>query len=133
MGKIRPAGISERKQHGDRLPDMDPDRQNFGICCLICCLDSNKIADMTSYMRTTVTIDPDTEHLLREKAARTGNSFKEVLNQAIRRALGKQVPGQDFRIEPLFAAPFPGEIAGRNMNRLADELDDEETIRELVR
>jgi hypothetical protein len=84
-------------------------------------------------MRTTVTIDPDTEHLLREEAARTGNSFKEVLNQVIRRALGRQVPGQDIRIEPLFAAPFPAEIAGRNMNRLADELDDEETIRELAR
>ena len=108
---------------------MDSDRQNFGICCL----DSNKFDDITSLMRTTVTIDPDTEHLLREEASRTGNSFKEVLNQAIRRALGRQVPGQDFRIEPLFEAPFPGEIVGRNMNRLADELDDEETIRELVR
>jgi hypothetical protein len=108
---------------------LGPDRQNFAICCL----DSNNYADMTSFMRTTVTIDPDTEHLLREEAARTGNSFKEVLNQVIRRALGRQVPGQDIRIEPLFAAPFPAEIAGRNMNRLADELDDEETIRELAR
>ncbi|MGC9449958.1 MAG: ribbon-helix-helix protein, CopG family [Oceanipulchritudo sp.] len=40
-------------------------------------------------MRTTVTIDPDTEHLLREEAARTGASFKEVLNGAIRQALAK--------------------------------------------
>ena len=88
---------------------------------------------MTPCMRTTVTIDADTEHLLREEAARTGNSFKEVLNQAIRRALGRQASGKDFRIEPLFAAPFPAEIAGRNMNRLADELDDEDTIRELAR
>jgi|688.fasta_scaffold375436_3 hypothetical protein len=88
---------------------------------------------MTAFVRTTVTIDPDTEHLLREEAARTGNSFKEVLNQAIRRALGRRAPGQDFRVVPLFAAPFPGEIVGRNMNRLADELDDEETIRELAR
>jgi hypothetical protein len=84
-------------------------------------------------VRTTVTIDPDTEHLLRKEAARTGHSFKEVLNQAIRRALGRQVPSRTLRIEPLFAAPFPAEIAGRNMNRLADELDDEETIRELAR
>jgi hypothetical protein len=105
------------------------DRQNFSICCL----DSKKNADMRAYMRTTVTIDPDTEHLLREHAARTGNSFKEVLNQAIRSALGRQVPGQDFRVEPLFAAPFPSDIAGRSMNRLADEWDDEETIRELAR
>lgn len=88
---------------------------------------------MVLSVRTTVTIDPDTEHLLRKEAARTGHSFKEVLNQAIRRALGRQVPSRTLRIEPLFAAPFPAEIARRNMNRLADELDDEETIRELAR
>jgi hypothetical protein len=99
----------------------------------ICCLDSKKHADITAQMRTTVTIDPDTEHLLREHAARTGNSFKAVLNQAIRSALGRQTSGQDFRVEPLFAAPFPADIAVRSMNRLADELDDEETIRELAR
>ena len=39
-------------------------------------------------MRTTVTIDPDTEALLRGEAARTGQSFKVVLNQAVKRALG---------------------------------------------
>ena len=84
-------------------------------------------------MRTTVTIDSDTEHLLWEEAAQTGNSFEEVLNQVIRRALGRQELCQALRIEPLFAAPFPAEIAGRNMNRLADELDDEDTIGELAR
>jgi hypothetical protein len=40
-------------------------------------------------MRTTVCIDPDTEHRLRAEAARTAASFKEVLNGAIRRALAK--------------------------------------------
>jgi len=83
-------------------------------------------------MRTTVTIDPDTEHLLREEAARTGNSFKVVLNQSIRRALN-QPASERIRVEPVFAAPFPAEFEGKSMNRLADELDDEETIRELAR
>lgn len=34
-------------------------------------------------MRTTVTLDPETEHLLREAMRQRGQSFKEALNQAI--------------------------------------------------
>lgn len=83
-------------------------------------------------MRTTVTIDADTEHLLRQEVHRTGRSFKEVLNLAVRRALlGGGKP--EFRVEPLFGAPFPAELQGRSMNRLADMLDDEETMHELAR
>jgi hypothetical protein len=83
-------------------------------------------------MRTTVTIDPDTEHLLREEAARTGASFKEVLNGAIRQALAK--PSSDhIRVEPIFQAPFPAELAGVSLNRLADLWDDEESLGELSR
>ena len=32
-------------------------------------------------------------------------------------------------MSPLFAAPFPAELEGLSMNRLADALDDEETIK----
>jgi hypothetical protein len=84
-------------------------------------------------MRTTVTIDPDTEHLLREEVQRTGKSFKEVLNRSIRRALLTGLGAADLRVEPLFTAPFPAELQGLSMNRLADALDDEETLRELSR
>jgi len=87
---------------------------------------------MVYSMRTTVTIDPDTEHLLRGEAARTGQSFKEVLNQSIRRALS-QAAEERIEVVPIFQAPFPGELAGKRFNRLADELDDEETIQELAR
>jgi hypothetical protein len=83
-------------------------------------------------MRTTVTIDADTEHLLREEAIRTGCSFKEVLNQSIRRALS-QPSAERLEVQPLFAAPFPVEFEGQSMNRLADALDDDETIKELAR
>ena len=78
-------------------------------------------------MRTTVTIDPDTAALLQEEVARSGLSFKEVLNRAVRRALA---PRAESRVVvPLFTEPFP---AGLNQfNRLADEWDDEETLREL--
>jgi hypothetical protein len=83
-------------------------------------------------MRTTVTIDADTEHLLREESIRTGQSFKEVLNQSIRRALS-QPSAERVLVEPLFTAPFPAEFESGSMNRLADELDDEASIRELSR
>jgi len=84
-------------------------------------------------VRTTVTIDPDTEHLLREEVQRTGQTFKEVLNRSIRQALLAHPEAADVRVEPLFTAPFPAEMQGLSMNRLADALDDEETLRELSR
>lgn len=83
-------------------------------------------------MRTTVTIDADTEALLKEEMRRTGLSFKEVLNAGIRRAIGTTRPDrQRVEVKPLFPAPFPAEFQGRSFNRLADELDDLETLQEL--
>jgi hypothetical protein len=38
-------------------------------------------------MRTTVTLDPDTAALLRKEVARRHVSFKQVINDAIRRGL----------------------------------------------
>ncbi len=83
-------------------------------------------------MRTTVTIDPDTESLLRAEVQRTGRSFKEVLNLSIRRSL--LAPAEESRrisITPLFSAAFPSEFSEGSFNRLADELDDDATLREL--
>jgi len=78
-------------------------------------------------MRTTVTIDADTEALLRDEVARTGLSFKEVLNRAIRQALAPAPAG--FVVEPLFPAPFPSGLG--SFNRLGEAWDDEETLSEL--
>lgn len=80
-------------------------------------------------MRTTVTLEPDTELLLRGEAIRTGASFKEVLNQAVRRALGSGT--RQVCVEPVFPAPFPAALEGQSFNRLADEWDDAATISEL--
>ena len=81
-------------------------------------------------MRTTVTIDADTEILLKEEAKRTGLSFKRVLNEAIRAALAPSP--EKISIEPLFTEPFPTHLDGKSFNQLADEWDDEETVRELT-
>ncbi len=80
-------------------------------------------------MRTTVTIDADTEALLRDEAARTGQSFKVVLNDAVKRALGRRAG--EARVEPLFPAPFPADLTQASFNRLADEWEDETTVKEL--
>ena len=74
-----------------------------------------------------MTIDADTAALLQAEVVRTGMSFKEVLNRAIRSALAPRP--RRVEVEPLFAAPFPAGI--RSFNRVADEWDDEETLREL--
>ncbi len=96
----------------------------------LCFLDSNILGVMMPYMRTTVTIDADTESLLREEMARTGVSFKQALNQAVRQSLGRR--GGRVSVEPVFTAAFPAALSGQSFNRLADEWDDEDTLRELA-
>jgi hypothetical protein len=46
-------------------------------------------------MRTTVTVDPDVEALLRQAMQQSGQSFKTTLNQAIRRGLADVVLKSD--------------------------------------
>jgi len=77
-----------------------------------------------------VTIDPDTEALLKDEVVRTGQSFKAVLNQAVKRALGGR-HSDTVQAKPLFSAPFPTEYAAASFNRLADEWDDADTVKEL--
>lgn len=80
-------------------------------------------------MRTTVTIDPDTEVLLREEVRQSGKSFKRVLNEAIRSALGRG--NHPTTVRPIFSAPFPLSLDTQSFNHLSDEWDDEETVEEL--
>lgn len=76
-------------------------------------------------MRTTVTIDPDVQQLLQDAMQRSRQSFKETLNQAIRRGLADiapQVDEQPFRV----AARALGLRAGidpTRLNQLNDELE----------
>lgn len=50
-------------------------------------------------MRTTVTLDDDVERLLRDAMRQTGQSFKQTLNEAVRRGMAGAVPLQQ---EPPF-------------------------------
>jgi hypothetical protein len=64
--------------------------------------------------------------LLALQVQRTGNSFKAVLNAAVRRAYGPQPSA--VKVEPAFPAPFPANV---NLRHLADEWEDGDTLREL--
>jgi hypothetical protein len=75
-------------------------------------------------MRTTLTLDPDVARMLEEEAHRRRVSFKEVVNDALRRGLSRsseKVPR--FRVTPHVARLQPG-IDRAGFNRLADELED---------
>jgi len=76
-------------------------------------------------MRTTVTLDRDTEQLLRDAMQRTRRSFKVTLNQAIRKGLGGEEAGSDegpYRVQAR-ALGFRAELDRSRLNQLDDELD----------
>jgi hypothetical protein len=81
-------------------------------------------------MRTTVTLDPDVEQLIRAAQERGRASFKQVLNDAIRRGLkaGSEEPSPPFEVD---AKPM-GLRPGIDPARVRD-LDDELEIREFLR
>lgn len=85
---------------------------------------------MMRHMRTTVTLDPDVERLVKDAVRRTGKSFKEVLNRAVRLGLGGQTgarAGKPFRVRARRLGLRPGIDAG-SLNRLADDLEIEEFV-----
>ena len=43
-------------------------------------------------MRTTVTIDPDVQELIRDAMQQTGQGFKTTLNEAVRKGLADMAP-----------------------------------------
>ncbi|MGD9794285.1 MAG: antitoxin [Acidimicrobiia bacterium] len=79
-------------------------------------------------MRTTVTLDPDTEQIVRRRMRERGVSFKEALNDSIRN--GAAAPT---------AKPFVTEVADLgvstvNLDRalqIAADLEDEELMRKM--
>ena len=50
-------------------------------------------------MRTTLTIDDDVAHALTERQRRTGESFKQLVNEALRRGL-RQMTSRPLRRQP---------------------------------
>lgn len=80
-------------------------------------------------IRTTVTIDPAVERLLRKAMAIRGHGFKRALNDALRAGLadveGDDEPPFELRTRPLVLRPG---IDPTRLNALAGELEDESFV-----
>ena len=78
-------------------------------------------------MRTTVTLDPDVESMLRKEVRRSGEPFKQVLNDAIRSGL-RSMKRQDEAYEPLTFDMGKPRVDLTKAGALAAELEDDELI-----
>ena len=79
-------------------------------------------------MRTTITLDPDTDAAVRRLMRERGLTFKAAVNAAIRAGTGAR--RRNFRTPT--ANLGPPRIPLDHAFRLAAELDDEEIIRKLA-
>jgi Ribbon-helix-helix protein, copG family len=79
-------------------------------------------------VRTTLTLDSDVARLVDEAVHRQRSSMKQVINDALRRALSPPPSrGEAYHLPVHEATLQPGfDVAG--FNRLADELEDEATL-----
>lgn len=85
-------------------------------------------------MRTTLTLDPDVARLINDAVHRDRRSMKQVVNDALRRALAppKTSRARRYTVTPHESALRPGlDISG--FNRLADELEDEAVLSAALR
>ncbi|GIW41634.1 MAG: antitoxin VapB33 [Candidatus Binatia bacterium] len=82
-------------------------------------------------MRTTLTLDEDVAAKLREVVRRTGVSFKEAVNSALRRGLasphGSRARRKRYRVR-VFTSPFRPGVDPLRLNQLSDDLELEETL-----
>jgi Arc/MetJ family transcription regulator len=70
-------------------------------------------------MRTTLTIDDDLAHELQEAARKSGKPFKDIVNDALRKGLGRP---QRFRVRPK-ACGFRAGIDIAKLNQLVDDVE----------
>ena len=80
-------------------------------------------------MRTTVTLDPDTEALVRKRMTERRVSFKQALNDAIREGLASQAGGPTTRFQTETADLGLPEVNLDRALALVGELEDEELVR----
>lgn len=88
-----------------------------------------------SCMRTTLTVDPDVEQLLKREMRRTNKSMKFVVNNALRVGLGmrsKSPRVPPFKVESHAFGFKPGIDADR-LNQLVDEMEADEFVRKPAR
>ena len=82
-------------------------------------------------MRTTVTLDPDVELLLKQAVRERDAPFKQVLNDAVRQGLRPVPPAARVRYEPLTFDLGRPLVDLAHANALAGELEDLALIEKL--
>ncbi len=86
-------------------------------------------------MRTTLTLDADLAKKLKDLAHQRGTSFKQTVNEVVRRGLTAQVqrpPGDRYTVEVHRGGFRPGIDPGK-LNQLVDQLDVEDFVEETAR
>jgi len=81
-------------------------------------------------MRTTVTLEPDLAKKVKALAHRRGLSFKQALNEALRRGLtapSRRDARTRYTVEPHVGGFRPGIDSGK-LNQLVDQLEAEELV-----
>jgi len=82
------------------------------------------------FMRTAVTLDPDVERLPKDAVRRSGSSFNEIPNRAIREGLAgssRSATHKAFTVQARDMGLRSGIDAGA-LNRLVDELEVEDFL-----
>jgi hypothetical protein len=82
-------------------------------------------------MRTTVTLDPDAEAMVKDLMRERGVTFKQAVNQAIRAGLGRTSGERQFHTPTFAMGPGPATGLDKAL-RLAGALEDEELARRLA-
>ena len=77
-------------------------------------------------MRTTVTLEPDVERLVKQQMSTRGVGFKQALNDAVRAGLGAESDGEPLEFET-FDMGNPKVDLSKAL-RLAGELEDADLI-----
>ena len=82
-------------------------------------------------MRTTVTLDPDVEQLLRVMMNAHGLSFKDALNQAVRAGATKERQGKAGRfVQQTFSMGAEQHFRWEKALAASDAIEDAELVRE---
>lgn len=78
-------------------------------------------------MRTTLTIEDELFHKLREEAVRTRRPFKDVLNERLRLGFSSgaasEVRAPEFTVKPFAAKGFASGVVEKKLSRLFDRLE----------
>ena len=78
-------------------------------------------------MRTTLTLDSDIADYLREQVRLRGCSFKQVVNDTLRRGMSpgiREAPARPYRVEPISSGFAPG-VDPLRLKEMMYEEDDE--------